>query len=161
MTSDNECMHGLNQTNIEIKSKDSPEGLLVPALLHKNCPGLAVTMHPFGCFTVTHTATGYSVCSTYERAASALLTMSQFALVATMSRKSWASLNTESAFNMIREAGQDEVPFGDCTSTSQGVTRKMTVSEWFQAVRTPFPGEFPWEEVDPYELAIENLERAA
>ncbi len=151
-----EYQDGLSEIAVQIQSH--AKKLTVPGLTHKSCPGLAVTMRPFGCFTVTHINSGLRVCDAYQRASSALLTMSQLALVAAMKNKSWSELDQEAAFNLIRDAGPDEVPFDGCTSTSNAGTRKMTVSEWFQIVRLPIMDEFPWEESDPFEGAIQNFE---
>ncbi|WP_339779884.1 hypothetical protein [uncultured Marinobacter sp.] len=148
---------GLSEIAVQVQIQDKSHA--VPGLTHKSCPGLAVTMYPFGCFAVTHINSGLRVCDAYQRVSSALLTMSQFALVAAMKNKSWSELDQEAAFNLIRDAGPDEVPFDGCTVTSNAGTRKMTVSEWFQIVRLPIMDEFPWEESDPFEGAIQNFEK--
>lgn len=154
---DTEYKHGLSEMAVEI---DSPAGrLAVPGFTHQASPGLAVTMYPFGCFTVTHIGSGLKISNRFERASSALLVMSQFALVAAMKDRSWSDLDKDSARNLIREAGEYEVPFDGYTSTSKGITRKMTVSEWFQSVRFPIFDEFPWEETDPFESAIQNFDQ--
>lgn len=147
---------GLSEVIVMIQGEAASSS--VPGLVHKSCPGLAVTMAPFGCFTVTHVNTGRKLCGGYQRASSALLTMSQFALVAAMMNKSWSVLGPEGASSLIRDAGPDEVPFNGYTSTSKTGTRKMTVSEWFQIVRLPIMDEFPWEESDPFEGALQNFE---
>ncbi|RKR79221.1 hypothetical protein [Marinobacter nauticus] len=149
---------GLTEIEIEIPVV-SGERKMVPALIHQSCPGLAVTMIPFGVFQVTHINTGRKLCRLYQRTSSALLAMSQWALIAHMKGKSWAALSQSGAADLLNETADEEVPFDDCTSTSQGVTRKMTVSEWFQHLRMPLFDEFPWEETDPFELAISNLEK--
>ena len=131
----------------------------VPGLTHKASPGLAVTMLPFGVFQVTHVNTGRKLCNNYQRAASALLAMSQWALIAHIRGASWADLGPTGAADLVTELSREAVPFDGCTSISKGVTRKMTVGEWFQHQRIPIFDEFPWEEVDPFELAIANLEK--
>ncbi|KAE8545395.1 hypothetical protein [Marinobacter nauticus] len=153
-----EYQYGLSEITVQIPA---PDGVTrtVPGLKHDSAPGLAVTMLPFGVFQVTHINTGRKLCNTYERAGSALLIMSQWALIAHMKGKSWAALSQSGAADLISETADEEVPFDDCTSTSQGVTRKMTVGEWFQHQRMPLFDEFPWEERDPFELAIANLEK--
>jgi len=145
----------------EIRVKAMREGgeIEVPALAHKSCPGLAVTMFPFGAFAVTHIKTGCKLCSPSERASTAMLTMSQFALVADLMGEAWADMDQAQASQMIKDASPKEVPFDGYTSTSNKGTRKMTVGEWFQAVRFTFPGEFPWEEKDPFGMAFENFEK--
>lgn len=147
---------GLSEIAVETRTVGGAS-ITIPGLTHEACPGLAVTMFPFGTFAVTHVSTGARLCGNYERASSALLVMSQFALIADMKGKSWADMDRVLAADFIKECGTDEVPFGECTSTSIEGTRKMTVSEWFQCVRLPFPGEFPWEEKDPFERALDNL----
>lgn len=152
-----ECQHGLSEISVQVICES--KNLTVPGLVHKDCPGLAVTMSPFGCFTVTHINSGLKICHQYQRASSALLVMSQFGLVAAMRGKSWSELDKASAFELIRDAGSDEVPFDGCTSTSKDGTRKMTVREWFQVVRIPIMDEFGWEDFDPFETAIDNFEK--
>lgn len=132
-----EYKYGLSEITVEINSEQ--EGEAVPGLAHESCPGLAVTMHPFGQFSVTHIPTGYKMTNTYERASSALLVMSQYGLIAGMAGKSWADLDKQGAADMITDCRDIEVPFPDCTSTSIEGTRKMTVGEWFQVMRMPFP----------------------
>lgn len=138
---------------------DGPEKSMdVPGLTHKSAQGLAVTMQPFGRFTVTHTSSGYKMTPLYERAANAILRMSEFAMIAKMLGISWAEVTKKEAGKIINDAKEQEVPFDNATSTSQGVTRKMNVGEWFQSVRMDSLGEFPWEDVDPFEEAANNLE---
>ena len=129
------------------------------AIAHKDCPGLAVTMVPFGAFQVTHINTGRKLCGLYQRASTALLKMSQWALIADMKGKSWADLDQAGSAQLIEQAADDEVPFDGCTSTSQGVTKKMTVGMWFQHRLAFTWDEFPWEERDPYDMALENFEK--
>lgn len=150
--------YGLSEITVQIPA---PDGVTrtVPGLTHKSSPGLAVTMLPFGVFQVTHINTGSKLCNNYERAASALLAMSQWALIADIRGASWADFGRTGAADLISEVSSEEVPFDGCTSTSQGETRKMTVSEWFQCQRIPIFDEFPWEQTDPFELAISNLEK--
>lgn len=131
--------------------------ITVPGLVHEACPGLAVTMHPFGVFAVTHVKTGVKLCNLYQRASSALQALSWWALIANAEGKSWEDMDSESAAAMITAAKDKPVPFEGCTSSSQGITRKMTVGEWFQHQRLPGHDEFPWEEKDPYETAVDNL----
>lgn len=148
---------GLEETTIEVSA---PEGkVAVPAITQKSCPGLAVTMAPFGIFTVSHVGTGNRLCNGSQRMACALLTMSQFALIASMKGKSWADLDQDSAVDLMSEAALLDVPFGGYTSTSSGGTRKMTVREWFQHVRMPVFDEFPWEEKDPFDEAVKNFSK--
>jgi hypothetical protein len=132
--------------------------ITVPGLVHEACPGLAVTMHPFGVFAVTSTKNGVKLCNIYQRASTALLAMSWWALIADAEGKSWEEMSPEDASAMMTGAKDKAVPFEGCTSSSQGETRKMTVGEWFQHQRMPVHDEFPWEEKDPYEMALENLD---
>lgn len=155
MSDNKEHDYGLTETTVEVTNELGKKQ--VPALTHKSCPGLAVTMHPFGAFGVTHIPTGCRLANASERASTALLTMSQFALVADMMGESWDELNAGLASVMISKARDFPVPFGGYTSTSQKETRKMTVGEWFHHVRMPVIDEFPWEEKDPFEQAIDNL----
>ena len=156
---DKEYDYGLTETTVEVVSENGKHE--VPALTHKSCPGLAVTMFPFGTFGVTHIPTGCRLANVSERASVALLTMSQFALVAKMMEADWSLLDTKTASAMIADALDKPVPFDGCTSTSQEGTRKMTVGEWFRHVRIPVIDEFPWEDSDPFEEAINNLESSA
>lgn len=154
MSDNKEHDYGLTETMVEVTNELGKKQ--VPALTHKSCPGLAVTMHPFGAFGVTHIPTGCRLANASERASTALLTMSQFALVADMMSTAWDMLDTKTAGAMISDAAGLPVPFDGYTSTSQKETRKMTVGEWFQHVRMPVD-EFPWEEQDPFEQAIDNF----
>ncbi|WP_020408975.1 hypothetical protein [Hahella ganghwensis] len=130
-----------------------------PGITHKNSPGLAVVMVNFGLFNVTHIPTGMSLSTPYERHSSALLIMSEFALIAHANGFKWDELNTlEEARERISQLRDEPVPFPNATSTSQGVTRPQTISEWVNLSRSFFD-EFPWEEIDPYQLARENLSK--
>lgn len=152
-----EWQNGLQETTAEISC---PAGKAsVPAITQKDCPGLAVTMAPFGVFTVSHVSTGNRLCHGSQRMSCALLTMSQFAMVAQMKDKSWADLDQDSAVELIKEVSADQVPFDGYTHTSSQGTRKMTVGEWFQTIRTPVFDEFPWEDRDPFDDALENFEK--
>lgn len=151
--------YGLTETTVDVVTENRKHK--VPALTHKNCPGLAVTMFPFGAFGVTHIPTGCRLANVSERASVALLTMSQFALVAEMMQTTWDMLDMKTASSLIADASDRPVPFDGYTSTSQKETRKMTVGEWFQHVRMPVMDEFPREETDPFETAINNLESSA
>jgi hypothetical protein len=141
-----------------VKIDAQKESMDVPGLIHKSAEGLAVTMQPFGCFTVTHISSGYKMTPLYERAANAILRMSEFAMVAKMLGVSWGDVSKEEARKIISEAKDKEVPFDNATSISQGVTRKMNIGEWFQSVRMDALGEFPCEDIDPFEEAVNNLE---
>ena len=157
--SDNEQgVDGLTETKIQIPVQ-SGDRKVVPALVHKACPGLAVTMIPFGAFQVTHIKTGRKLCGLYQRASTALLKMSQWALIANMKGQSWADLDQAGSAQLIEQAADDEVPFDGCTSTSQGATKKMTVGMWFQHRFAFTWDEFPWEERDPCDMALENFEK--
>ena len=152
-----EWKYGLSETEVELQGPNGKRA--APALVHENCPGLAVTMQPFGVFTVTHVSTGLKLCNEYQRASSAVLAMSQFALVAGMKETTWAELDNDSAVKLIKDLDSEPVPFDGYTSTSKDGTRNMTVSEWFQAVRFPLFDEFPWEDRDPFDDALENFEK--
>jgi hypothetical protein len=76
-----------------------------------------------------------------------------------MMSAAWDMLDAKAAGAMISDASGSPVPFDGYTSTSQKETRKMTVGEWFRHARTPTPDEFPWEEKDPFEMALENLSK--
>lgn len=150
---------GLRETTVVI-GRESGQRRTVPALMHERCDGLAVTMFPFGVFSVTHTRSGMSLCNSSERASTALLNMSQFALVADLAGKSWTDVgNAQEAADLLKSVDEREVPFDGCTTTSRDGTRKMTVGEWFRTIRIPVFDEFPWEEKDPSTEAIENMER--
>lgn len=151
--------YGLTETTVEVVNENGKHK--VPALTHKNCPGLAVTMFPFGAFGVTHIPTGCRLANASERASVALLTMSQFALVAKMMKTGWDLLGMKTANAMITDASGKPVPFDGYISTSQKEARKMTVGEWLRHVRMPAFDEFPWEDSDPFEEAINNLESSA
>lgn len=156
---DKQYDYGLTETIVKVVNENGKH--MVPALVHENCPGLAVTMFPFGAFGVTHIPTGCRLANVSERASVALLIMSQFALVAKMMQTSWDIQDMKTASAMITHASDKPVPFDGYTSASQKETRKMTVGEWFQHVRMPVMDEFPWEEADPFETAINNLDASA
>lgn len=153
-----EYQYGLSEIAVDLKTS-SGEPRTVPGLAHEACPGLAVTMLPFGVFAVTHINTGYRLCHRYQRASSALLAMSCFALIADMEGRSWADLDQDEAVKLINEAADKEVPFDGATRTSVEGIRKLTVGEWFKCHRIPIFDEFPWEETDPFDTAISNLEK--
>jgi len=144
-------------TDIQVLINTERGSVSVPGLTHDNCPGLAVTMHPFGAFTVTHIESGMKMCGGYERASSAILVMSQYALIAASKSASFKGLDQQGAINLISDAGSDDVPFDGCTSTSIEGVRKLTVKEWQGSLTNCFLDEFPWEENDPFEGAVQNF----
>lgn len=148
---------GLTEITVKISSPNG--GATVPGLTHRACPGLAVTMFPFGCFSVTHISTGRNMANTYERASSALHLMGQFALVAATQGKTWEDLDVKAASELISAAKDYEMPVSRYSVTEGGQKRAMTIGEWFQAVRMPFPSEFPWEDSDPFEDALDLFEK--
>tara|TARA_R110001599_G_scaffold333854_1_gene549921 strand:- start:983 stop:1315 length:333 start_codon:yes stop_codon:yes gene_type:complete len=98
-----EYADGLSEIAVQIQNQVKNHTVL--GLTHKSCPGLAVTMRPFGYFTVTHINSGLKICNVYERASSALLVMSQFALVAAMKNKSWSELDQKGVVDLIQDPG--------------------------------------------------------
>lgn len=152
-----EQIDGLAEVVVDIQTAEGVKS--VPGWAHKSCPGLAVTMHPFGCFMVTHINTGFKISALSERASTAMLTMSQFALLAHMKDTKWSDLDKEAAITLISDLTSKDVPFEGCTRTSLGVTRKMTVGEWFEHSRIPVFDEFPWEAIDPLEMAMNNFQK--
>lgn len=152
-----ECEMSMDEfEDITVKVAVEKGVVSAPGFVHKACPGLAVTMYPFGCFTVSHISAGTKMCGHYERAANAILVLSQYALIAASKGVSWADLDKGAVIQLIRDAGQDEVPFEGCTSTSSEGVRAMTVQEWRAGFRV---GEFPWEETNPFEAAVKNFSR--
>ena len=146
---------GFKEIQVTVNVNHSP--VSVPGTAHDNCPGLAVTMHPFGAFTVTHVKSGMKMCGHYERASSAVLVMSQYALIAASKNLSWNDLDSQGTIKMISDASADDVPFDGYTSTSIEGVRKFTVKEWRDSLTTRFFDESPWEERDPFEDAIQNF----
>jgi len=143
----------------QVKISFDHEVISVPGLTHDNCPGLAVSMSLFGAFTVTHIESGTKMCDHYERASSAILVMSQYALIAASKSVSWGDLDSQEAVKMISDASADDVPFDGYTSTSIDGVRKFTVKEWRDSLTTRFFDESPWEERDPLEDAIQNFNK--
>jgi len=146
---------GFKEIQVTVNVNHSP--VSVPGFAHDNCPGLAVTMHPFGAFTVTHIESGMKICGHYERASSAILVMSQYALIAASKSASFKGLDQQGVINLISDAGSDDVPFDGYTSTSIEGVRKLTVKEWRGSLAHSFLDEFPWEEHDPFEDAVQNF----
>lgn len=149
--------YGLIEAPVEIKTAGA--SLTVPGLTHESCPGLAVTMRPFGAFTVTHIASGLKMCSYYERASRAILVMSEYALIAESKGVSWAGLDKDESIRLITDAFTDEVPFDGYTVTNSEGVKKQTIGEWRSHLTNGFFDEFPWEETDPFEVALDNFEK--
>jgi len=143
----------------QVKISFDHEVISVPGFTHDNCPGLAVTMTFFGAFTVTHIESGMKMCDHYERASSAILVMSQYALIAASKNVSWSDLDSQEAVKMISDASADDVPFDGYTSTSIKGVRKFTVKEWRDSLTNRFFDEFPWEERDPLDDAVQNFNK--
>lgn len=152
------------KASIEISTAEG-KNHRVPAVVVDAAPGLAVTMNGFGYFTVTHINTGYSMCATYERFTSALLVLSEFALIAKDNDFSWLSIESDNVKGIISSHGDKPIPFDGHTIIVGGEERKATVAEWIKGLRfMAFGGlvdEFPWEESDKGDLALENFERLA
>ena len=153
----NDIGDGFKEIQVTVNVNHSP--VSVPGFAHDNCPGLAVTMHPFGAFTVTHIESGMKMCGHYERASNAILVMSQYALIAASKGLSWSDLDSQGAIKIISDASADDVPFDGYTSTSIEGVRKLTVKEWRGSLTDIFLGEFPWEEHDPFEDAVQSFSK--
>ncbi len=134
----------------------------VPAIEHVDCDGLCVTMGSFGFFVVTHCSTGLKMCDLYERASTAMLVLSQFELIAREYNFSWAGKTRGQIAETMKEIEGYDVPF-KAFVTSGSDERKQTVKEWISCLRAGnlhgYVDEFPWEETDNWEMAMENLER--
>ena len=150
----------LNKVTIDITTEDG--AVSTPAINHDNCTGLAVTMVQFGFFVVTHAETGLKLSDKYERAGSALLVLSQFALIAKENGFSWDGGTQSEVTGIMKEIYQKPVPFDGATITSKNGTRKQTVIEWIHNLRAinirGYVDEFPWEEHCPWNDALDNLE---
>lgn len=130
----------------------------VPALIHPLCPGLALTMSQFGHFTVTHIDTGKKMCADFERAFSAMLILTKYQLIAHKFKLDWTNYTD----GMLLPHMSKPVPFDGSTITTNDSEKKMTVSQWIQAIRPgPMTDEFPWEDTHPLTKAVEILERLA
>lgn len=150
---------GFDRTTVQANTEDGM--VSITAITHEYCKGLAVSMQSFGFFTVTHIDTGLKLCDHYERASSAILILSNFALIAKENNFSWAGLSMEEAREIMRNISSNPVPFDDATITTNSETVKQTIGEWMRGLRMMnFNGivdEFPWEETDNHQIAIENL----
>jgi len=153
----NDIGDGFKEIQVTVNVNHSPVSL--PGFVHDNCPGLAVTMYPFGAFTVTHIESGMKICGHYERASSAILVMSQYALIAASKNASFQSLDQKGVVSLISDTSADDVPFDGYTSRSIEGVRKFTVKEWRNSLTNRFFDEFPWEEHDPFEDAVQNFSK--
>lgn len=139
-------------TNTTIKvAVDGDGDPEVPAATHSHCPGLAVTMHGFGNFTVTHIGSGMRlVRGDYEKAASAIATMAKFALIAKEHGFSWADLGQWELVDKFKEIDKSPVPFEGATTTYGGETAPMSIGSWRELINISFPGTFldtpPWDD---------------
>jgi hypothetical protein len=121
---------------------------MVPAITHPLAPGLAVTMSCFGTFEVTHVPSGRRMLGTYERWGTAALILAELAAIGRAHGVDYTA-PSDVVVPALRALYDVPVPFPDATSSSQGVTRPLTVKEWFQITRDDFASdEFPWESPD-------------
>ena len=151
----NDDVKKFDETTVAITTKSGE--IEAPALTHEMCPGLAVTMAPYGVFTVTHTATGMKLCGRFERCGTAISILVKFQMIAKAHDLNWSDWDDGSERRFSESFG-GEVPFDGAETISMGETRKMTIREWMGSIRGDFFfNEFPWEDVNPLQEAKDNL----
>lgn len=124
------------------------------AIVHPKAPGLAVTMHHFGSFDVTHIKSGKKIAGPYGRCGRAMLTLAEF------SRCFDWTQDAAGIAAQLAEKGELPVPFSGHTITQEGRTRPQTIAEYAASARNwIFSDEFPWEAPadDPGECAFDLL----
>lgn len=131
------------------------------ALVHDYAPGLAVVMHEFGEFVVTHVPSGKRLGATYERCGSSMRELSGWALIAKACDFSWDKISGDDPellkelFDRIKSL---PVPFDGATTTSKDGTVPMSIGQWADRVKNPFlNSEFPWEEEHPHTTTFKRL----
>jgi hypothetical protein len=133
-----------------------------PSIVHEWCPGLAVTMHDFGIFRVTHIASGMALGGRYERVGSACRELAEWAAVGRAIGMAFALADAVVVRDTLMAHLDDAVPFPGATTTEKGVTRPSTVREWYQLIRTSdLVDEFPWESESPMDRCDELLKTLA
>jgi hypothetical protein len=152
MSEDNEQVW--DETTVQVACESGPE--TVPAMVHPACAGLAVTMRPFGLFRVTHTGSGMSLSSEFERAGNAASEMVIWAALARTLGFAWTDA-VAACVAAIQAGGDTPFPAGG-TSTSAEGARPLTVAEWMRIVRDPMPDEFPWEDESAWDRAERLLD---
>lgn len=129
-----------------------------PGLIHKYCPGIAVIMTGFGYFNVTHINSGLKITDDYERACSAILVLSQLAIIANDIGFEWDDLTSADIVNIIDKNSMRLVTFEGETITTKDGSRKMTIGEYINSINPRrYVEEFPWEELHPSNLAMLNF----
>lgn len=135
--------------------------IVVPALTHPKSQGLAVTMSGFGVFEVTHIRTGLKLTGRHERMGTALLLMSKFVKIAQANDFTWDDLSQEEAKQTMNDLSGKEVPFEGYEITSNGKTKRGSIGDWINGLSMysfdSVIGEFPWEESNPLDEALEIL----
>src|ERR1051326_7238827 len=109
-------------------------------LVHPHAPGLAITMHLFGTFDVTHVRSGKKVAGPYQRCALAQLVLAQ------MSKCLDWKQDAAGIAAQIAARKDEPVPFMGATVSSGGVQRPQTIGEFLRGTRDWLGfDEFPWE----------------
>lgn len=124
--------------------------MTVPALKHKHCKHLCVTMPSFGLFEITHIASGRKVCGNYERAGNAMADM--LALSIAFIR---IGVSDDATYEDLKQA----IKQSDIVIDELG----MTIPQYITLNR--LVNEFPWETyeespfklVDDRQLVLEKL----
>lgn len=130
----------MEEREVEIHTSAGPRKLM--GLTHAWAPGLAVTMHRFGHFNVTHLASGMHVDSKqgFERFWSAVREMLTLAPMI-----DWTA-DAKNVAEQIKAKSGEPMPVGNGKVTEKGVERRMTVGEYIRSIRNWIAGdEFPWE----------------
>jgi hypothetical protein len=132
-----------DETTVEVACVEGPE--VVPAMVHPHCPGLAVTMRPFGVFRVSHVRTGMAISGEFERAGNAAAEMVTWAALALALGFSWDN-DGQACAAAIKAGGDTPFPAGGTSTSAEGV-RPLTISEWVGMARySLLADEFPWED---------------
>jgi hypothetical protein len=151
----------LASTNMTIATGEGAlkKSLDVPAMVHPLIPGLAVVMHPFGRFGVTHVLSGLAFSATSERANTAVQVMAEAALLGVTYGIDWLQDSEDLIANIVAEHYDKPVPFGRYYTEKEGVRTPFSVKDWIQSVREELP-EFAWEteSEDPGVIARELLD---
>ena len=144
----------LKETTVIIKTQEGD--IETPALIHPCCAGLAVTMHCFGRFTVTHIKSGMKLCQQYRLMGDALLVLGRMAMIANENGISW-DVDQDKVKQNIKQIFETPVPFSDVTFIQNGEERPLTCQEYITGLSRNYIDPYQFDEFDNESMAFELL----
>lgn len=131
--------------------------ITAPAWKHPSADGLAVVMHPFGQYSVTHVPSTFMLFGGFERFGEALVLLAKLQLIANDNSFTWADAKDQvEAGELLRKIKDEPIP--DLQEEHDPIP---TIGAWISLLKH-WEGvrnlcDYPWEDQHPLDQALELL----